>query len=129
MAARTGATVLIQPLGAARGAAAPPDDAVAAGIDAVWTERTDAHDSLYRGLEDENASTDARQYAAMCGHYARGVIAAPGDRLVRIIDWMLRQPGRGPAPTEIMRIGRRILRLLAESAPGTADAVMRGNRR
>ena len=32
----------------------------------------------------------------MCGHYARGVLAAPGDRLVRIIDWMLRQPGRGP---------------------------------
>lgn len=129
MAAKAGATVLLQPAGGCSGAAPPPESIRGGPLEREWDARIRAHEHLHTQLRAEGAPREAAQYALTAGHFTRGVIACGTDRAIRIIDWMLTQRGRAPQASELRLLGQELYRHLSErGAPLGSAGVFRGVR-
>ena len=108
MATRAGATVLMQPVGVPEGHVAAPDAVRDAGAEADWSRTMETHDRLRAELAADGADAVRTQYALTWGHLCRGLISGSGDRLIRIIDWMLLQRGSAPYNAEIIKLGKHM---------------------
>ena len=126
MASRTGATVLMQSLGVCGGAIKPCPTISETGLENLWQERMDAHRSLWENLANEDTPDIVRQYALTQGHFCRGVISTTGDRLVRIIDWLVSQRGPARSAKEMRSIGHQLFSLLTRISPEACQAVVQG---
>ena len=129
VASKAGATVLLQGAGACGGFHPVPEAVRSAGFAGEWTARMSAHTELYERMREEGVAAPARQYAITSGHFCRGVVAATGDRLVRIMDWLLMQRGPGAQSMELLRIGHHLITHLGNAGPKTQHAVFQPRER
>ena len=123
MASRTGATVLLQPVGVPAGWIQAPETVADAGAEQTWNDVMEAHDTLHSEMEADGAPPETTQYALTRGHLCRGVISTTGDRIIRIIDWMILQRGSAPYNSEITKLGKHMFNHLAKVGPTTRHAV------